>query len=191
MANTVSNVSVGKPKVAGAIYMAPKGSTLPTDSSTALDAAFKALGYVSEDGVTNTNSPESDTVKAWGGDTVLTLQTAKEDQFKFTLIESLNGDVLKAVYGSDNVSGALSTGLTVHANSKQLDACAWVIDMILTGNAVKRIVIPEGQLAEIGDIVYKDDEAIGYEITLNALPSNAISGDTHVEYIKAAATPGT
>ncbi len=190
MANTVSNVSVGKPKVAGAIYMAAGGTTLPTDTTTAL-TSFTHLGYVSEDGVTNTNSPESDTVKAWGGDTVLTLQTAKEDQFKFTLIESLNVDVLKAVYGSANVSGALSTGVTVHANSKQLPACVWVIDMILTNNAAKRIVIPEGQVAEVGDIVYKDDEAIGYEITLNALPSNAISGDTHVEYIKAASTPGT
>ena len=190
MSNTVSNVSVGKPKVAGAIYMAAAGTTLPTDTTTAL-TSFTALGYVSKDGVTNTNSPESDTVKAWGGDTVLTLQTAKPDQFKFTLIEALNADVLKAVYGSTNVSGALSTGLTVHANSKQLPACVFVIDMILTNNAAKRIVIPEGQLAELGDIVYKDDEAIGYEITINALPSSAISGDTHIEYIKAASTPGT
>lgn len=189
MSNTAANVSVGKPKVAGAVYMAAAGTTLPTDSASAL-SSYTALGYVSEDGVTNTNSPETDTVKAWGGDTVLTLQTSKPDQFKFTLIEALNADVLKAVYGSTNVSGALSTGLTVHANSKQIPACVWVIDMILTGDAAKRIVIPEGQIAEVGDIVYKDDEAIGYEITINALPSSLISGDTHVEYIKAA-SPGT
>jgi len=185
MANTVSNVSVGKPKVAGAVYMAAAGTTLPTDSVSAL-TSFTALGYVSEDGVTNTNSPEADTVKAWGGDTVLTLQTAKPDQFKFTLIEALNVDVLKAVYGSTNVTGTLAAGITLHANSKQVPACVWVIDMILTNNAAKRIVIPEGQVAEVGDIVYKDDEAIGYEITINALPSTSINGDTHVEYIKAA-----
>ena len=185
MGNTVSNVSVGKPKVAGAVYMAAAGTTLPTDSASAL-TSFTALGYVSEDGVTNTNSPETDTVKAWGGDTVLTLQTAKPDQFKFTLIEALNVDVLKAVYGSANVTGTLSAGITLHANSKQVPACVWVIDMILTNNAAKRIVIPEGQVAEVGDIVYKDDEAIGYEITINALPSTSINGDTHVEYIKAA-----
>lgn len=44
-----SKVTSAKPKVKGAIYNAPLGSTLPTDASSELDAAFKALGYVSED----------------------------------------------------------------------------------------------------------------------------------------------
>lgn len=187
--NTAANVSVGKPKIAGAVYCAPKGSTLPTDATTALDAAFKALGYVSEDGVTNTNSPETETIKAWGGDVVLTTLTGKADQFKLTLIESLNTDVLKAVYGSSNVSGSTAAGLSVRANSTMPAASAWVIEMILTGNIAKRIVIPEAQIAEIGDIVYKDSEAIGYELTLNALPCAGLNdGDTHIEYIKAPST---
>lgn len=179
---TVANVSAGKPKVAGAIYIAPMGTALPTDATTTLNASFNSLGYVGDDGVRNNNSPSSEDIKAWGGDTVLSTQTEKPDNFSFALIESLNVDVLKAVYGDDNVTGDLSTGITVKANSTEQETKPWVIETILKDGAVKRIVIPNGKIAEVGEITYKDDEAIGYAITLKALPD--ATGNTHYEYIK-------
>lgn len=185
MANTVANVSAGKPAVGGAVFIAPTGTTLPTDATTALAEAFKALGYCSDDGLTNSNSASSSDVKAWGGDIVMTLQEEKPDQFKFTLIEALNEDVLKAVYGDANVTGSLSAGLTVNATSAETALNAWVVEMLMTGNTRKRIVIPNGKISEVGDIVYKDDEAVGYEITLAALPDS--NGKTHIEYIKQSA----
>jgi hypothetical protein len=183
MANTAANVTVGKPKVGGAIYVAPLGSTLPTDSTTALDAAFKCLGYVSEDGVTNSNSPESDNVKAWGGDTVLNMQTERPDSFSFTLLEVLNEDVLKAVYGDSNVIVDDQTGsITVKATADELNGGSWIIDMIMRGGRKKRIVIPNGTISELGTITYKDDEAVGYQLTITDVPD--ASGVYHYEYIK-------
>lgn len=177
----VSNVSAGQPKVAGAVFRAPTGTTLPTDASSALNSAFLDLGYVSEDGVTNNNSAESDNVKAWGGDTVLVLQTEKPDEWTLTLIEAMNQNVLKTVYGDANVTVGTGGLITVQAKGEQLKDNSYVIDMKLKGGAMKRVVIPNGSLSELGEVVYKDDEPIGYEITLQALPDT--NGVTHYEYI--------
>ena len=178
-----SNVTTGKPKKGGAVFRAPLGTTLPNDATTELDEAFICLGYCGEDGLTNANSPESDSIKAWGGDTVLTYQSAKEDTFSFVLIEALNPDVLKAVYGDENVDGTLDTGITVKANSNEQQAAAWVIEQVMRDGAHKRIVIPSAAVTEVGDITYSDEEAVGYETTITATPDE--DGNTHYEYIKA------
>ena len=188
MANNVSNVTVGKPALNGAVYRAPIGTTLPTDASTALDAAFVHQGYISDAGVVNSNSISTETIKAWGGDIIAMPQTEKTDTFQFTMVESLNDEVLKTRYGDDNVTGELATGLTVRANVKELPHSVWVIEQILNaGSILKRIVIADGQVTETGDIIYKDDTVIGYPVTLTAFPGGAGFGnDTHKEYLKEA-----
>lgn len=188
MANTKNNVSVGKPAIAGSVFRAPSGTTAPTDATTALGSTFAAQGYVSEDGVVNSNTASTETIKAWGGDIVLTPVTEKPDTFAFTLIESLNTEVLKTAYGDDNVSGSLSTGISVQSNVNELPVGVWVIDQVLNGGTVlKRIVIPLGQVTEVGDVTYKDDTAIGYPLTVTAYPDT--NGNTHYEYIVTKPTP--
>jgi hypothetical protein len=183
-----SNVSAGKPKVSGAIFIAPTGTTLPTDSTTALNSAFVELGYASDAGVVNSESRETETIKAWGGDTVLKPFTGKEDTFQFTLIEALNVNALKLVYGDSNVTGDLTNGISIKSAAEDLDYHSFVIEMVLNG-AVKRIVIPSAKVTEVGDITYADGEAIGYDTTLSAVPDAA--GGTHYEYIKAVSNSGT
>ena len=179
-------VTTGKPKKGGSAFRAPLGTTLPTDATTALDAKFVNLGYFSEDGLTNANSPTSEKLKAWGGDTVLNLQTEKPDEFKFMMIEALNVEVLKAVYGDKNVSGTLATGIHVKANSEQQAEYSWVFDMVLKGNVAKRIVVPSASVTAVEEIVYKDNGAVGYNTTISAVPDE--NGDTHHEYILQATT---
>ena len=182
MANTATNVTVGKPSVGGAIWRAPAGTTLPEDTTKALDNAFKCLGYCSEDGLTNSNSPETEAIHAWGGDAVLQVLTSKDDTFAFTLIEAMNLDVLKTVYGDSNVIGTLATGITITANAAAPEAASYVIDMIYNGSHLKRVVIPSAYVTEVGDITYVDGEAVGYETTLACTPDE--DGNTHYEYIK-------
>ena len=179
--NKAGNVTAGKPKITGAIFRASVGTTLPTDAKTELDAAFKCLGYVSEDGVTNSNSPESEQTKAWGGDVVLNTQTEKPDTFQFKLIEAKNVDVLKMIYGDSHVTGDLDTGITVDVTAEDPGPAAYVIEMTMKDGDFKRIVIPSASISEMDDIVYNDSEPVGYDVTLVATADD--TGSTHHEYM--------
>ena len=181
MANNALNVSAGKPKVTGAVWLAPIGSTLPTDSSTALDVAFKCLGYCGEDGLVNANSPETENVLAWGGDVVLTTLTEKPDTFQFKLLEMLNLEVLKTVYGDGNVTGTLDAGVKVDVKAEQPSDYSWVFELVMRGGVLKRIVVPQAAISEMDDIEYTDSDAAGYNITITATPDT--NGCTHIEYL--------
>lgn len=178
-----SNVSAGKAKVGGAVYHAAIGTALP-ESAAATLTGFTELGYCSDAGLVNSNAITNTAIKAWGGDTVLNIQTDKVDTFSFTLIEVLNEEVLKVVFGEDNVSGTLTNGISVTVNSDELPDGEWVIDMTMRDGAAKRVVIPCGKITAIGDITYSDSAAVGYQVTISAQPD--ASGNTHYEYIVAA-----
>ena len=74
--NDSTMVSLGKFKVGGYAYWAPAGTTLPTDSATALPSAYKLLGYLSEDGLTNTTDTDATEIKDANGTTVMKIGRA-------------------------------------------------------------------------------------------------------------------
>ena len=183
---TANYVTAAKPKTGGAVYVADTGTTLPTNATTDIGSAFVCLGYISEDGLTNSSSISTETIKAWGGDDVLVVNQGREDTFAFTLIEGLNEAVLGFVFGDDNVSGTLDTGITVNVNSDDLPDKAIVIDMIMRNDALKRICIPQASITKVGEVPYTDSDTVGYEVTLTAIADSA--GNNHYEYLSSATT---
>ena len=179
----VNNVAAGKPKIGGAVSIAPTSATLPTNATATL-TGFTNLGYCSEDGMTQTIQRTTENKRAWGGDPVLAVQTEYTETYQFVLIETLNVDVRKAVFGDDNVTGTLADGITTLGNSKELAEKAWVVDMIQRG-AVERKVIPCGKVTEVGEINYTDSDVIGYQVTVTAFPD--ASGNCTYTYTKASA----
>lgn len=185
--NNANNVTYGKPNKVGAVFYAPVGTALPTTATEELNAAFVCVGYISEDGVTNSDTISSDHVSSWGGDAVLYTQGEHEDTFQHKMIEATNANTLIAVYGSDNVTVADDGSITVRSNSDEKPTYSWVYDLLLKNGGVKRIVVPEAKLTDMSEIQYTDSDPVGYDCTYSAMPSEQYDGDTHREFI----VPGT
>lgn len=164
------NILVGTiPEDGAAVFVAPLGTALPTDATTALADEFIDLGWVSEDGVTN--SIKRDTTKhyAWGGDVVRVTQDRYTETIRLALLET-NEAVLKVVYGDDAVTttgtAPNTTVSAVSHSSLQLGRQVFVIDYI-DGDKIGRIVIKEGQVTEIGDIKYVHKDLTMYDLTVD------------------------
>lgn len=182
--NDSDNVSFGKPKATGAVYVAPAGTPLPTTAWATLNAAFEGLGYVSEDGLVNGVETDTEEVNAWGGDLVLVGQTTFKEMFTVNLIET-NEEALKVYYGEDNVTVEGNGSITVHQKNEMLPRVVVVFELVLTGGRIKRIVVPNAQIADrSGEITYVDGEAIAYPAVFVAYPDE--NGQTHIEYIATA-----
>jgi hypothetical protein len=171
MANSAANVVAGVPLATGGVLI---GALTAAEPSTAVSAltGFTAAGYIGEDGVTETNERSTDRIRAWGGDTVKVVQTEHNVTYQFTFLETLNAEVLKAVYGEDNVTttaATVSTGTLheVQINSSTLPHKSYVFE-VKDGDAKIRIYVPDGQITEVGEITYSDSEVIGYQVTVEA-----------------------
>lgn len=179
--NDAQNVSFGKPKASGALFYAPLGTTLPTNATDALDAAFKNLGYISEDGLVNGIETDTESIKEWGGAEVLAGQTSFAEMITFAMLE-VNANSMKMYYGADNVE-LDGDGNVEHiaVNSAELPEVAFVAEIVLTGGRVKRIVVERGKMADrSGEITHVNNEAITYPVQLKCMPDG--DGNTHHEY---------
>lgn len=180
-----NNVSVGKPHgeggaYAGGFWYGTSGTaTVPTDATTALGDGFTNGGYLADDGVTNSRDRDTTTVTAFGGDTVLNATASVTETFAFGMIETTK-DTMSFIYGPDNVSGD-DDNFTVKHNAKDAPRLVDVFEFAMTGDRVKRIVIPEGQVTDLDDVEYTDGDAVKYSPTITAYPDSA--GNTAYEYI--------
>lgn len=179
MALVSSNVRVA---VTGAVYVAPTGTAAPTAADSTLNVAFKDLGYVSEDGVTETRDRSTDQIKAWqNADLVREVVTDSAYTLACTLIETKE-DVVELFYGAsvDGTDGSIDIVPSTTGGRK-----SFVVDVI-DGTDLIRTYLPSAEITEVGDQVYASGEPIGYEITITGYP---VSGVTATKFYSALETP--
>lgn len=164
MALTAGNVRVAG---TGNVFKAPSGTALVTDHTTALNAAFKDLGYYTEDGFKMNVSKSSTDIKAHNGDVVLTVPNEHKVTFDLTMME-WNLEAAKAAFGSSNVT--VATGTTINVNSSAGDRGPFVLEAA-DGATKMRIVIPDGQIVtDSQEVTFNNTSSINFPLSIVAYP---------------------
>lgn len=153
----------------GAVYVAPVGTTAPVDSSTAWGAEWTDVGYLSEDGIDEEHDDDSTQIKAWqNGDTVRNVITGTEATYGFMLIET-TATGLGLYYKGSALTGTGTGPGSMDVTSPTVDRRAFGFDVI-DGPRIVRWVVPNGEVTERQGITYKNDEPVGYGLTITAYP---------------------
>lgn len=172
MSTSAANVNVA---ITGAVYASAAGDTpdAPTTAVETLDVLFADLGYVSDDGVTESYDDDTTEIKAWqGGATVRVITSSSKATLKFVLIENKREAIELYHKGSVMVSDG-ATGYKIDVMVPTPDRRSFVLDVI-DGDDHERIYVADGEVTDRGDIVYKTDTEIGYEVTVTMYPVNGV-----------------
>lgn len=164
MAVDSSNVDVA---VTGALSKAPTGTAAPTNSTTALPAAWVDHGYLSEDGVTENRERDSNEIAAWqNGDIVRTVYTKGKFTINATMIETKK-ETVETFYGSavNPLDGSVEIN-PIETGGRH----SWVLDYI-DGDKFVRLYLPDAEVTEVGEVTIAGTDAVGYEITIMAYHS--------------------
>lgn len=172
----------------GGGWVAPTGTTRPTDPSTQPLTPWQPLGAISDDGLVYGFDEDSQEFTPWGLTSPFRTQITKSVRtFKCTLWETARVAVQSIMYRIDAPSLAPVSGVTSFAEtaSPQPDRRAWWF-LVMDGSTSKGFYVPQGEVSDRSDVTFKQDEMSGYEITITAYPDD--SGNTVYHSDKVPAT---
>ena len=145
------------------VLVAPLGSTVPTDIATPWDAAFESLGLLSEDGMEQMQESEATDYFAHGGNFIRNSRTKFKKSIKVICLED-NATVFGLVNPGSTVEtdGAITTRTV---KTPVADARMFGIELV-DGDVTKRLVIPRGEVTEVGSVNISDADMTAYELTI-------------------------
>lgn len=159
--------NVANPRIWGLldVYDAPVGTTAPTDVATALAAPWKAIGLISEDGLTISSDKDVQEHYAYGG--ILYRVTSSKHKKTFALTPLEDNPTVFALRnpGSTAVTTAGVTTRTLKLPTP--NPRAFIAESV-DGLVKRRWLIPRGEVIEVGDYAMSDSEAAASELTLVA-----------------------
>lgn len=162
--------------ITGAVYTAPLESEVPTTPTEAWGEEWVDLGYVDENGVTESQNDQTAEIKAWqSGVTVRRLITGSTHNFAFGLLES-KGAVLELYHKGSQVEDAGGGVARLLVVAPLADRRMFGFDMI-DGDVHTRIIIRDGEVSERGDLQSVNSDVSKYPVTITAYPTTVDATD--------------
>ena len=151
----------------GALWKAPLGTTLPTDSTTAWGTGFVNLGYAT-DGFTITQDLKKQDITAWQTlAPVRSIATALIRKMTFEALES-NINTVPLAWGGATMTPGLAGIYTLAIPEGQLTDFILGVDWS-DGTTSQRIIVKQATLLTLPTIKFVRTDAVRYPLEVQAI----------------------
>jgi hypothetical protein len=171
VSNDADNVRVA---LNGSVFLAPVGTTGPTDLTTAWGASWQDLGYLSDDGVSLEYSTDVEDINAWQSlSPVRRVLTSVDMTLGFTAIE-LKAATITAYFPDSTITEVTEDTVwrldipAAPGPDERAVGLEWV-----DGTITNRLIIPRAEITDRGAITLGRSSAVGLEMTVSAYASSA------------------
>ena len=148
----------------GKVFIAPLGSTIPTDVTAAWDAAWDDCGLLDgENGTVESRESEKKDFPAWGAGIVLSKQSKHKRTMKFWAVEDNDTTFALVNPGSTRTT---ATGITTSSMKVPTYEEFMVGTETNDGSITERTVYKRCSLEEVGDLVKSESGMSVREITV-------------------------
>lgn len=180
MALTTTNIRAYQNGLVSVTGFGVTGTPLPTDATSTPNAAFKDLGTLGDNGIVDTTNQDSTDFYSWQGNTLVATLLGKYSKiFKLTCWET-NGQTLGLSYAGSTLTQQ-AWGVSIAEKPIVKDIRSWVIHGISDAGKLQRIVIPQGQITDRGDVSWTSTDLTAYEYTIKCFVD--ASGNVAYRYL--------
>ncbi len=161
----------------GSVNVAPVGTALPTNPTTALPAAWKNLGYITEDGATFRYDQTKEPVNAWQSFYPLKYRvTGTTAEFDFVLMQ-MDVDTMPFAFGGGTVTTVAGPPVVYKytpPNPEDIDERALVLEWVYDTSKF-RLVTPRAMLTSGTEVALSRGSETTMPVTLGVLGTAGVA----------------
>jgi hypothetical protein len=138
----------------GQLYTAPSGTTVPTTTTGALNAAFVGLGYLDEDGLTLSVTPNIQEFAVWQSRQPARREALAQEILLSCKLAQWDEDTIPVAFGGGSVTGSTPNfKFSFPADTDALKEVAVVAD-VTDGTENHRFVFERANPTEAAEVVF-------------------------------------